>query len=133
MIACVDCGTIVDGDECPNCDTCKGCGGYLSVCQCAAERKPRPDLLPAGALLEAGAAMAGRTDRDSEHKPGFLQIPAEKYRASLLRHVLAYLAGHGVDPESGLSALAHVISNAAILWEKDRLRNANTNAHAKRG
>jgi hypothetical protein len=83
--------------------------------------KPRPDLLPAGALLAAGAAMAGRTDRDEQDQPGFYGIPAHKYRASLLRHVLAYMAGECVDPDSGLSALAHVISNAAILWEKDRL------------
>ena len=82
--------------------------------------KPRPDLLPAGALLAAGRCMAGRMDRDDEQAPGYLTIPASKYRASLLRHVLAYLDGERVDPESGESALAHVISNAAILWEKAR-------------
>ena len=56
--------------------------------------KPRPDLLPANALLDAGRAMAQRVDRDiADEAPGFLAIPSRKYRASLLRHVLAYLAG----------------------------------------
>jgi hypothetical protein len=81
--------------------------------------KSRPDLLPPAALLAAGMSMAGRTDRDEGSDMGYMTIQASKYRASLLRHVLAYLGGETVDADSGLSPLAHVISNAAILFAKD--------------
>lgn len=86
--------------------------------------KPRPDLLPAEALLAAGECLADRTDRDVGSLPWFDRAPlAEtlpKYRASLMRHVLAYYADDKVDPESHRPALAHVIVNASILY---RLEN----------
>lgn len=86
--------------------------------------KPRPDLLPAEALLAAGECLADRTDRDVGSLPWFDRAPlAEtlpKYRASLMRHVLAYYADDKVDPESSRPALAHVIVNASILY---RLEN----------
>jgi len=94
-------------------------GGRSHRPHCRRGRKPRPDLLPARALLEAGRAMAQRTDRD-DAVPGWRSIPVEKYRASLARHVLAYLAGETVDADSGLDPLAHVITNAAILLERRR-------------
>ncbi len=81
--------------------------------------KSRPDLLPASSLLEAGMALAGRTDRDGD-EPGYWTIPIEKYRASLMRHVLQYYAGEEVDVDSGLHHLAHVVTNAAILLAKER-------------
>lgn len=86
--------------------------------------KPRPDLLPAEALLEAGACLADRTDRDVAELPWFDRAPLSetlpKYRASLFRHVLAYFADELVDPKSTRPTLAHVITNAAILY---RLEN----------
>lgn len=86
--------------------------------------KPRPDLLPAEALLAAGECLADRTDRDVGSLPWFDRAPlAEtlpKYRASLMRHVLSYYADDKVDPESHRPALAHVIVNASILY---RLEN----------
>lgn len=86
--------------------------------------KPRPDLIPAEALLDAGACLADRTDRDLGTLPWFDRAPLEetvpKYRASLSRHVLAYYADEGTDPESGRPHLAHAIVNAAILY---RLEN----------
>jgi hypothetical protein len=86
--------------------------------------KPRPDLLPAEALLEAGACLADRTDRDVAELPWFDRAPLSetlpKYRASFARHALAYLAHELVDPTSTRATLAHVITNAAILY---RLEN----------
>lgn len=94
--------------------------------------KPRPDLIPARALLAAGRVMAQRTDRDAEGRPGYLDIPITKYRGSLARHVLAYLGGQTVDPDSGESPLAHVVTNAAILWEKET-RAIDATANAEEG
>lgn len=88
--------------------------------------KSRPDLLPASSLLEAGMALAGRTDRDGD-EPGYLTAPISKYRESFMRHVLEYeqswQEGRGAtvtDADSGLHPLAHVITNAAILLAKER-------------
>lgn len=82
--------------------------------------KPRPDLLPAGALLEAGACMSDRLSRDVESVPWYARAPrAEaiaKYRASLLRHVLQHLSGENWDRDSGRSHLAHALANSAILY-----------------
>lgn len=86
--------------------------------------KPRPDLIPAEALLDAGACLADRTDRDVGTLPWFDTAPLEetlsKYRASLSRHVLSYYADEKDDPQSGRPHLAHAIVNAAILY---RLEN----------
>lgn len=86
--------------------------------------KPRPDLIPAEALLDAGACLADRTDRDIGALPYFDRAPLEetlpKYRASLSRHVLSYYADEKADPQSGRPHLAHAIVNAAILY---RLEN----------
>jgi Domain of unknown function (DUF5664) len=86
--------------------------------------KPRPDLIPAEALLDAGACLADRSDRDVGALPWFDTAPLEetlpKYRASLSRHVLAYYADEGNDPQSGRPHLAHALVNAAILY---RLEN----------
>lgn len=80
----------------------------------------RPDLIPVSALYEAGRAMGGRTDRDGE-RPGWHTIPAEKYRASLKRHIDAYFEGKVADADSGLHPLAHALSNCAILLAKELL------------
>ena len=82
--------------------------------------KPRPDLLPAGALLEAGACMSDGVERDLNGVPWYERTPqanaVAKYRASLLRHVLQHLTGEQWDRDSGRSHLAHVLSNSAILY-----------------
>ena len=82
--------------------------------------KPRPDLLPAGALLEAGACMSDGLSRDVESVPWYARAPrAEaiaKDRASLLRHVLQHLSGENWDRDSGRSHLAHALANSAILY-----------------
>lgn len=87
--------------------------------------KPRPDLIPAEALLEAGACMAGGLERDDPNGPPWYETapPGEarrKYRRSMLRHVLAWYAGDKVDGDSGRSPLAHIICNAAILYWLER-------------
>lgn len=87
--------------------------------------KPRPDLIPAEALLEAGACMAGGLERDDPNgQPWYETAPRgearRKYRRSLLRHVLAWYAGDKVDSDSGKSPLAHIICNASILFWLER-------------
>lgn len=44
-----------------------------------------------------------------------------RYNDALLRHTIAYRRGEKVDPESGKSHLAHVITNALFLMYNDSL------------
>lgn len=88
-------------------------------------KKPRPDLLPAESLIEAGWCMAGGLERDDEDgQPWYATAPRaearRKYRRSLLRHVLSWYAGEHVDSDSRRSPLAHIICNAAILFWLER-------------
>ena len=46
------------------------------------------------------------------------KVEPERYRDALFRHLLAYLDDPaGVDPESGLPHLWHLVTNAAFLCE----------------
>lgn len=44
----------------------------------------------------------------------------ERYRDALLRHLLAYLGGERIDPESGQSHLYHISCNVMFLDYFDR-------------
>lgn len=79
--------------------------------------KPRPSLVP----VEAIEAIM-RTREYGMRKYGdaedWRSIDAERWHDALLRHVLAMWENPiAIDPESGLPALWHVITNAAFLCE----------------
>jgi hypothetical protein len=76
--------------------------------------KLRFDLLPHDALtgvvevLTHGAAKYG--DRNWEQG-----LPASRLFAALQRHLWAWWGGEDADPDSGLSHLEHVATNALML------------------
>jgi hypothetical protein len=84
--------------------------------------KPRLNLLmqevPYGLeqlalTLQLGEDKYGRGNwREVENKE-------DRYLAALLRHLVAYNKGEKLDPESGLSHLAHVASNAMFLLDNE--------------
>ncbi len=80
--------------------------------------KPRLSLVPAEAIEAIGAVMthgAEKYGRDS-----YKQVEPERYRDALMRHVCKWLKDpHGVDEDSGLPHIWHIITNAAILCELD--------------
>ena len=84
--------------------------------------KPRPTLVPVkaiwaiAAIREYGAAKYGGRD-------GWKRVEPERYRDALYRHLLAYLEEpFGLDAESHLPHLWHLLTNAAFLtaleWKK---------------
>lgn len=81
--------------------------------------KPRPDLIPAGFLLEAGEIMSFGAQKYGEENWKNCE-DTQRYKAALLRHVLAYLSGEIVDPESGKSHLSHICCNSGFLWHFDQ-------------
>ena len=55
-------------------------------------------------------------------RDGWRTIGKERLRDAMLRHCLRYIENpNGVDEESGLSHLAHMVTNAAFLCELEAL------------
>ena len=77
--------------------------------------KLRPTLVPTkaiwaiAAVREYGVKKYGGPD-------GWRRVEPQRYRDALYRHLLAYLENpHGVDEESQLPHLWHLLTNAAFL------------------
>lgn len=55
---------------------------------------------------------------------GWMSVETHRYQAALMRHFAAYMRGESVDPESGLSHLAHAATNAIFLmWKENNAQN----------
>lgn len=80
--------------------------------------KPRWDLLPVGAVREIVRALThGAAKYGDSNWVGVLGAedgPA-RYYAALMRHVTSWWEGEEIDPESGLSHLAHAGANLVFL------------------
>ena len=82
--------------------------------------KQRPDLLLVGcpvAIADVVAVLTSGAVKYSAHSWRNVPDAQERYRAAMLRHVLAFCSGEDTDPESGHPHLAHVAVNAAFLLE----------------
>lgn len=82
--------------------------------------KPRPDLTPHGFLLEMGRVFAFGAAKYGEGNWSKCDDPL-RYEAAALRHLLAFIDGERVDPDSGLSTLAHCACSIAMRWGLDQL------------
>ncbi len=77
--------------------------------------KPRTDLLPPMALLEVAKVMtygARKYEIGNWFKKG---ATYNRYYAACLRHMLQWQAGEDLDPETGISHIAHAASNLLFL------------------
>lgn len=71
--------------------------------------KPKMHLLPPKAITEVAKVLtfgAQKYDEENWRKLDNLQA---RYSSGALRHIFAHLDGESLDPESGLSHLAHAI------------------------
>lgn len=76
--------------------------------------KARVDLIPADALLGAGAGFA-YGERKYSARNWEKGMAWGRLVGSLLRHLFAWMAGEDVDPESGLHHLDHMTCCALML------------------
>lgn len=79
--------------------------------------KPRFTLLPHRAIFEVVRVLehgARRYGPDNWRKLEGFEV---RYLDALYRHLHAHLTGQVVDPDSGISHLAHVATNALFLLE----------------
>lgn len=78
--------------------------------------KTRFDLIPSCFIREIAEVFTfGAKKYSPNNWKGFTPEQQEEIKASLLRHIYAYLEGEELDPESGLSHLAHAGCNLAFL------------------
>lgn len=78
--------------------------------------KPRLDLIPSEALEEIGKVLAMGAEKYGEANWAN-GISWQRIAAAMLRHIFAWLRGEDLDPESGLSHIAHVGANVVfLLW-----------------
>ena len=103
--------------------------------------KPRMNLLPPKAIIEVSKVLtfgAEKYDAENWRKLDDLQ---NRYTAGALRHIFAHMDGEELDPESGMSHLAHALccllfkleielENAKI--EEEKPREADTTEHTAR-
>jgi hypothetical protein len=103
--------------------------------------KPRPDLYPPEAILEASKVLAFGADKYTERNWERGMKWGRLY-AALQRHLLAWQSGENNDPETGLSHLAHANcciamlqgSQARGIGEDDRsIPPASPRSKARRG
>lgn len=78
--------------------------------------KSRLDLIPSHAIEEVGQVMGFGADKYGEHN--YLQgMDWLRLVGAIQRHTNAFVRGEDLDPESGLSHLAHAASSALMLLE----------------
>lgn len=81
--------------------------------------KPRPDLIPAGALLSVGAVLAWAEARPDAVPERWRSVDTRGHLASAMRHVLEHLRGVELDPESRMPHLAH--AGARVLYALEQM------------
>jgi hypothetical protein len=80
------------------------------------DNKPRLDLLEHCADVEIAAALLTGAAKYGVGNYRTIPIAARVYGAAIKRHVGAWLEGQELDPESGLSHLAHIGANVHVLF-----------------
>ena len=85
--------------------------------------KPRPTLVPVKAIRAIAAVREKGCEKYGDPE-NWRKVEPQRYRDALYRHLLAYLEEpFGVDEESRLPHLWHLLTNAAFLveleWEID--------------
>lgn len=88
------------------------------------DKKDRWELLPLSLMKQVVKVYTFGATKYSDNSWQNLDNGYERYKAALLRHIVAYEEGEQKDPESGLHPLAHAAWNAlAMLYFALRKQN----------
>ena len=71
--------------------------------------KPRMDLLPPKAILETAKVLSFGAQKYDPENWRLLDNLQSRYTAGALRHIFAHMDGEKLDPETGLSHMAHAL------------------------
>lgn len=91
----------------------------MSLKVAAGAAKPPLHLIPRVAVETEAAVLATGADKYGAWNWRSQKITATSHGAAIMRHVLAWLNGEHLDPESGMSHLAHVRATAGIILDAD--------------
>jgi len=78
--------------------------------------KPMFDLLVPEFIEEVAKVMTLGAQKYAPNNWKYVEDAESRYLAALYRHLNAYHKGEKIDPESGLSHLAHIACNAMFLF-----------------
>lgn len=82
--------------------------------------KPRMDLIPPAALLEVGRVYGYGAQKYAPNN-WLKGMDWGRVYAASMRHMLAFWGGEDLDPETGLSHLAHAMFGMMTLFEYQEL------------
>ena len=81
--------------------------------------KPRLALVPPEAIEAIGIVMTHGAEKYGQ--ASYKNVAPERHRDAMMRHICKWLKDpHGLDEDSGLPHLWHIITNAAFLCELDK-------------
>ena len=84
------------------------------------EGKIRWDLVPFKELEGVAKVMTFGAQKYPANS--WKGVEKERYTAALMRHFVAYMDGEEIDPESGLTHMAHLMCNAVFIeWMDNNL------------
>jgi hypothetical protein len=83
-------------------------------------RKPSPQFIPPVAIIEESVVMALGAAKYGAYNWINDPVDATTYYSAAMRHLMSWFAGDDMDPESGVSHLAHVRACCAILMDAGR-------------
>lgn len=73
------------------------------------DEKPRMHLLPPKATIEVAKVLTFGAQKYDEQNWRKLENLQNRYTSGALRHIFAHMDGEKLDPESGISHLAHAL------------------------
>lgn len=85
--------------------------------------KLRYSLIPPAALAALAKVLTFGAEKYAPNSWQTVENGEERYLDALFRHIEAYRSGESIDPESGLSHLAHAACNVAFLLHFETERN----------
>ena len=71
--------------------------------------KPKMNLLPPKAIIEVGKVLTFGAEKYGAENWKELEDLQNRYTAGALRHIFAHMDGEKLDPETGLSHMAHAL------------------------
>lgn len=83
--------------------------------------KTQYHLMPLTALEQTNRVLMHGANKYGANNWQHVQGAEERYYNAALRHMFAWQAGEKVDPESGISHLAHAICSLMFLIEKESM------------
>jgi hypothetical protein len=88
--------------------------------------KLRWDLLPIECIEDIVKILTFGADKYGPNNWQDVTPFEERYYAALMRHIVAWRKGEKIDPESGMSHLAHALCNVVFLdWNDKKIENGN--------